>query len=241
MKSIKKSPSAIAAVILAVNLLSLAISYISTYHAGSSVFSEISGLITTLTETALPLIAAASMLAAYSSVLHFKLPLLHALMYSLAWLITSFAEYFIEHSYAGYTLPSALLFSFVWGLLMAVAMYAELVVLFFIIIFASRIFASRRLGGTLVLDEHISKDRPFDFSDPIAVGVFSASTALFLWNLGMEIANTVNFILECAGLYTVSEIFYILFRYVFILGALLLSHFLAFFAKNKLISTNCLS
>ncbi len=235
MKANKKTLPGVAVLILLLNSFSLALRYISTYHTDISIFSEISGRFTTLAETALPLIAAAAMLAVYAAGGHLRLPLLHALIYSLSWFITFFSEYLILHVYSGYEITYSLLISALLGLLMAAATYAELTVLFFIIVFASRIFASRRYGAGSNIEKFILLDSAFDFSNPVAVGIFSASSALFFYNLGIEIANTVNYISSCAGIYTASEIFYLVFKYVYILALLLLSHLIAFRLKSVFI------
>ena len=231
MKANKKMLPSVAAVILIISLFSLVLRYLSTYHINSSIFSEISGHITTLAETALPLIAAVAMLFAYVSCGGFKKPLLHALPYSLVWFITAFVEYFIAHNRAGYVLGHNLLLSGAWALFITVTMYAELLVLFFIIIFASRFFASRKYGKTLTANDYIASDDAFDFQNPVTVGIFSASAALFFYNLGIEIANTVKFISSCAGIYTLGEILYLAFEYVYVLALLFLSYYVAHLTK----------
>ena len=160
-------------------------------------------------------------------------PLLDALYFSLAWFITVFFEYMIAHAYAGYRIGASLLLSLGWSLLMSAAIYAELIVLFFIIIFTSRIFASKRGAEEPNMKEYIGVGSAFDFENPVTVGIFSASAALFLYNLGMEIANTVSYVSSCAGIYTAMEIFYLVFEYLFILALLILSHFAAHLAAAK--------
>ena len=235
MKVNKKALFCVSAAILILNLLSLAARYISTYHTNSGIFSEISGHFTTLTEAVLPLVAAVGMLVAYSVSGRLKAPLLCGLAYSLSWFITLFAEYFISHSYAGYVIPDALLLSAGWALLMTVTMYAELTVLFFIIIFAVRIFASRRYGKRLNTNEYINSDGAFDFQNPVTVGIFSASAAIFLYNLGIEIANTVSYLASSGGIYTAGELFYLVFEYVYILALFIFAHYVAHCARAILI------
>ena len=237
MKANKKMLPSIAAVILIINTLSLVLRCVSTYHVKSSIFSEISGHFTTLAETVLPLITAVALLSAYVISGSFKKPLLHALIYSLVWFITVFAEYLIVHSYAGYRIGHALLLSAGWSVLMTVTMYAELAVLFFIIIFAARIFANRRSGAERGINEYIFSESAFDFHNPVTVGIFSASALLFFYNLGVEIANTVEYLKSCAGIYTVWEIAYLVFEYLYVLGLLLLSHYIAFRMKSVFIKS----
>lgn len=232
MNTSKKTVQITTLSVIALNFLALAVRYICTYHIQNGILSEVSGLLTMITETALPLFAAVAMLAVYAFEQRFKHPLIHNLIYSFSWFIPLFFERFAEYSYSGYEVTYSLLLSLVWGLLMTVAVYAEHTVLFFIIIFASRIFANKRYAKPLSLAEYINSKPAFDFSNPVTVGIFSAAAALFFYNLGTEIANTVSFILSCAGIYTAGEIFYIIFRYVFILALLIFSHYLAHLAKR---------
>ena len=232
MKANKKTLPGIAAVVVIFNVLALVLRYTSTYLIKSGIFSEISGHFTVLTETVLPLIVGAAMLAVYAVDRRFKKPMLHALVYSLFWFLPIFAEYFIMHSYAGYRILPALLLSVGWGLVMTAAMYAELTVLFFIMIFVFRFFASRKYGTGHSIDEYIFSHSAFDFHNPVTVGIFSAAAALFFYNLGIEIANTVKYLVSCAGIYTAIEILYLVFEYVYILARLLLSHYIAHSTKT---------
>lgn len=217
--------------VAAVNLVSLILSYASAYLLSSAALSYVSEYFSTLSETVLPTLTAVAMFCVYAAS-GIKKSLLYAVFYSLTWFFFFLASYFIDCSYSGYEIGYSLLFSALGAMLMAVAMYAELVVLFFIIVFASRIFASKRYGNALNFEEYIFEDHAFDFSNPVTVGIFSASAALFFYNLGIEIANTVKFIIECAGIYTAGEIFYLIFRYVFILALLLLCQYISFLAKS---------
>ena len=49
----------------------------------------------------------------------------------------------------------------------------------------------------------------------------------------MEIVNTVGYISSCTGIYTVGEIFYLVFEYVFILAMLLVSHYIGHLSVTK--------
>ncbi|MBR2432479.1 MAG: hypothetical protein IKB23_06130, partial [Clostridia bacterium] len=83
---------------------------------------------------------------------------------------------------------------------------------------------------SIILKEH----RPADFGSPVTVGIFSASAAMFVYNIISEIVDTVSYIRDVDGFYETGEIIYIVFRYFFILLLLLASHFITTFAKNKL-------
>ena len=233
MKQSNKAVIKAAATVFIINFFVLIAQYVTNYLLQNNLLTAISEHLVTLAETILPLCAAAAMLSVYAAEEKFKKPLLHALIYALTWFITLYFEYFIAFCYSGYEVVYSLLISVLWALLMTVAMYAEITVLFFIMIFAMRIFASKRYGDGHGIGEYMPFKSAFDFRDPVAVGIFSAATALFLYNLGMEIANTVNYIASCAGIYTAGEIFYLVFRYLFILATLLLSHFVSFTVKNK--------
>ena len=220
--------------VAAVNLVSLILSYASAYLLSSAALSYVSEYFSTLSETVLPTLTAVAMFCVYAAS-GIKKSLLYAVFYSLTWFFFFLASYFIDCSYSGYEIGYSLLFSALGAMLMAVAMYAELVVLFFIIVFASRIFASKRYGAGHEPSEYIFSEAAFDFQCPVTVGIFASSAALFFYNLGIEIANTVSFILDCAGIYTAGEIFYLVFRYIFILALLILSHYLSHLSKKLFI------
>ena len=220
--------------ILGLNLISFLLSYTSSYLVSSTLFSYISEYFTTVCESMLPLFSAVAMLCIYTVTGSYKKPLINAIFFSLSWLITTYLEYVVTFANAGYEIISALIFSVLWAVLICAAMYAEISLLFFIIVFAARIFATRRYG-TSGTAEYILHDEAFDFSNPVAVGIFGSASLLFLYNLGMEIANTVSYISECAGVYLIGEILYLVFRYVFILALLLVSHLLSFKVKKLFI------
>ena len=238
MNTNKKTVKIAAAAILALSLLSAVARYICTYHVKNGILTEVSGIFGMITETVLPLLAAVAMLAAYAECETYKRPLIHNLIYSASWLLPLFLERFSEYSFSGYEVGYALMISLIWGVLASIMIYAEHTVLFFIIIFATRIFANKCCGGFSGIKEYVHSDTAFDFSNPVTVGIFSAAAALFFYNLGTEIANTVSFILTSSGIYTAGEILYLVFRYVLILALLIFSHLAShlgktFFIKNQ--------
>jgi len=112
-------------------------------------------------------------------------------------------------------------------------LYLETVILAFIMIAASRIFLKRKkipFSKSAIL----SGNDPLDFSTPSVIGVFSGCILFFVYNLVREIIDTVDFIGYAEGIYETTEIIYMVAKYVFILGMLLISHFSAHRLKRNL-------
>ena len=230
MRINKKTALITASAALCVNLISSILYYAASGLSATSLLSYISSFYSLFSETVLPIICAAMMLLAYAK--HgMRKPFAHCIFYSLAWFIPLFARYFSEYLGQSADLTYSLFFALLSSLFLSLAMYFEISVLFLIIIFAARIFASKNLGRSLDSTDILSADGAFDFTKPTPVGIFSASLALFFYNIGIEIANTVRFISDSAGVFTIGEIFYLLARYVFILALLLLAQKLAHLAK----------
>ncbi len=83
------------------------------------------------------------------------------------------------------------------------------------------------------LSANFSESRALDFTSPATLGVFFASLLTFVFYLGVEIANTAAYLNEAAGTYRPEEIAYMLFRYIFLLIMLFLSHAVCNSIKNK--------
>lgn len=76
---------------------------------------------------------------------------------------------------------------------------------------------------------------PFALSEPVTVGVFALCFIEFTYKLALEIYNAVSYIIDYAENYRNSEIIYMVFRFIFVLLMLLLTHYISCKIKNLLI------
>ena len=114
---------------------------------------------------------------------------------------------------------------------MTAAVYARTLALYLLMLFALTRFSKHK---ALTKDAIFKKTDIFDFQHPVTFSLFTASIASFIYNLVLEIIDTVSYIREVEGSFEVGEIIYIMMRYVFILALMFISHAVAVFVKNKL-------
>lgn len=71
-----------------------------------------------------------------------------------------------------------------------------------------------------------------DLSHSATLAVFAASFVEFIIHLVMEIYQVISYLVEYAGDYKGDDIIYIVFRFIFLLGMLFISHFVCFKVKK---------
>jgi hypothetical protein len=96
---------------------------------------------------------------------------------------------------------------------------------------------SKRCGNEFNKSDIKCESRFLDLADPVSAAIFSSSFAMFIYNTVGEIIDTVSYFDSVYGVYNTGEIIYILFRYVFILSMIFISHAAAIFIKNKLFTS----
>ena len=158
---------------------------------------------------------------------------MHALYFSLTWILNLFPYYAYEYAYQRLEIGAVLTFAAIHTFFMIIVTYIEITVLFLLMIFVSEKIAKRK-GCSFDKSVILKENSPTDFANPVTMGIFSASAAMFVYNLVSEIVDTVTYLRDVDGFYETGEIIYIVFRYFFILILLLASHFISIFAKNKL-------
>ena len=161
--------------------------------------------------------------------------LLFALYFSLTWILNLFPYYAYEYAYQRLDFGEVLFFAGIHTFFMLIVIYIEITVLFLLMIFVTEKIAKKK-SGSFNTDYIFKKSKTTDFSNPVTIGIFSASFAMFVYNLVTEIIDTVSYLVDVWGYYESNEIIYIIFRYCFALGMLLISHFLSIFVRNKLLS-----
>lgn len=158
----------------------------------------------------------------------FKGALLPALILSSAELLYTLPAHLFEYAYAGYEIGSVVLFSFLFSLLSYVTVYATVLLLLILFLSVTKLSANKKSksdrNAKPALDTKIDL---FDFSNSFSLGLVSACAAIFIYKLALEIYDTVLFLVNYSGTYTVGEIIYLTARYLFILFTFIASYFLA--------------
>lgn len=215
-----------------INLIAFIIYYTAFYVFKNQLTLYVFYYFTELVNTLLPVLAATALFVTYVKCGVNK-PLLYALWFSLTWVLNLFPYYAYEYAYQRLNIDAVLVFAALHTFFMVIVIYIEITVLFLLMIFVTEKIAKKKYGSfdkDIILPQtHFS-----DFGNPVTVGIFSASAAMFVYNLVCEIIDTVSYVRDVWGFYETVEIIYIVFRYFFILILLLSSHFVSVFAKNKL-------
>ncbi|MBE6645503.1 MAG: hypothetical protein E7612_09060 [Ruminococcaceae bacterium] len=215
-----------------VNFLTFFVYYFCVYTLSNQFTLYFYFYFSELTEAVLP-VAASCVLFVLSAKYNIKKTFLNSLFFSLTWILYFFPYYAFEYAYEMLDIYTVLAFSAIHTVFMTLVIYIEITILYLLMIFLTEKIA-KRSGIPYRREEILKKSNALDFSNPITVGVFSASAAVFVYNLTNEIIDTVSFLLDVEGAYESGEIIYIVFRYLFILALLMLSHFAAMLIKNKL-------
>ncbi len=215
-----------------INLLTFLVYYTVFYVFKNQATLYIFYYFTELTASLLPVFAATALFTSHVKYGVNK-SLLHALFFSLSWILNLFPYYAYEYAYQRLNIDAVLAFAALHTFFMIIVIYIEITVLFFLMIFVTEKIAKKKYGS---FDKNIilKKTQFSDFGNPVTVGIFSASAAMFVYNIICEIIDTVSFLNDVQGYYETNEIIYIVFRYFFILALLFASHFISNFAKNKL-------
>ena len=221
-----------ALILSAINITVFLLYYLSSYVADSTAMAYVTQYFSELASRLMPIAGAAALTVAYTE-RGMKLSFLRAILYTLPLLLNAFPYYAFEYAYAGYTIDDVLLLAALESLITLILGYCEIVFLFLVMIFATRFFAKKKKRRAAEFSSDLSIKRAFDLSIPEVSGVMVAAFVTFAVALVPEIVDTVNFILDVAGTYRVGEIFYIAFKYVFILAILLFSQ-ITVFATRKL-------
>lgn len=226
-----------AAILLSSSLARFLLYYVSSFIAESPFFTYASIYFSEISDALLPLIAALS-LAIVCNGKNFKKSFLFAFFLSFSHLIYFFPYYAFEYAYQGYEIGAVLLFSFLTSVLAIAIEYVKMLVLLFIIIFVfQKIDKSKEKGNFEIRTAILAKRNPLDLQIPVNTAVFSSAFLIFSVKLVCEIIDTVIFLIDYSGTYRLNEIFYIAFRYIFLLSLLLLSHLAVSLLSQKL--TKC--
>lgn len=214
-------------VLSAVNLISFGITLLSLFFSNIDAVTYVTTFALRIIED-LVLAASAAVVLLNLVLLSKKSWLLSALALSLSRLFYLLPYDYLYFEFGGYDTGESLLLSLIQGALEVALTFGILLFL----TFAASITVSRRTPCDEEGESELLKRKIFDFSDRYAVGVFTMSIILFLYNLIGEIADTVSYLVDYAGTYRAGEILYIVLSYVFILLSLLAVHSVAFVTKR---------
>ena len=215
------------------NIICFVLYYVSSFLTSSTVLIYAYVYFSEIAMIHLPLICAAFTLTVYAKQ-GINKALLYAIPCSLCAFFYTFPYRAFEFAYEGYEITATLLLALLETLLTVIVNYIEITVLLLLIIFVTKIIAKSKGIPNFNFNTALSEKETFDFDKPLTAGIFSAACAVFVYSLIIEIIDTVSFLINYSGTYRTGEILYILFRYVFILGMLIISHILTHYAKRKM-------
>lgn len=219
-----------AAIFSAAELTAFILSRIAASASRGTVLLYISAYVAETVKILMPVTASVAMLTAYCrrgvrSALFRALPLCAGILfYGIPYAALSAAS-------ASYGTAEALLYAAIYGAVAFLTVYASSAALFLLSLSVSGAVAKRR-GIDGIKSSYDTLMPSFDLAEPLSAGIFASAFAVFLYKLISEIIDTVEFIKEYGETYTVGEIGYMTFRYIFLLAMLLLSSAAAFRFKK---------
>jgi len=215
------------------NIMCFVLYYVSSFLTSSKVLIYVYVYFSEIAMTLLPLISAAFTLTVYAK-RGINKALICAIPCSLCTILYTFPYRAFEFAYEGYEITATLLLALFEAVVAITVNCIEIIVLLLLIIFVTKIIAKSKAIPNFVFNAALCEKDPFDFDKPLTSGIFSAACAVFVYSLITEIIDTISFLVNYSGTYRIGEILYILFRYVFILGMLIISHTLTHYAKRRL-------
>ena len=222
------------AVFTTVNFLSFLLYYFTFYVIKTQVsLHYLFYFFNELVRTLLPIIAVLASFITFT-MRGFRRASLHALLFTLSWIINLFPYYAFEYAYQGIEISAVLTFALIHTLFMILVIYIEIIVLLLLMIFVTEKIGKISFANYDRRSSLFERDI-FDFSKPLCAGILSVSAAVFIYNLICEIIDTVSFIKDVYGIYDAKEIIYMVFKYIFIMIMFVLSYFTAHFVKSRLI------
>ena len=84
---------------------------------------------------------------------------------------------------------------------------------------------------------HLSEGSIFDLDHRATLSIFAISFAEFIIRILMEIRQAVSYFVDYAGDYKADDIFYMIFRFIFVLAMIFVSHSICYKAKKLAIGS----
>lgn len=185
--------------------------------------------------------AAAAVIFIYTLTRGIKSTVISISLLSLTRLIYALPYYYLIALDFGFDSLEGLCISLLVSALDVIVSGLHIFVLVFIGGFAAAAFKAKSLKRrelTAVKDtlaDGLLPTAPFALSEPATVGVFALCFIEFTYKLALEIYNAVTYIIDYTENYRSAEIIYMVFRFIFVLLMLLLTHYISCKIKNLLI------
>ncbi len=222
------------------NLFSFLVYYLTTVSLPSEATHYVRAYYEEIADVLIPLFAAVSLYIIYSAK-GAKITAISALLFSLTWIIHYFPYYAFDYAIAGAYIDEVFYYSALATLIAIAIELVKILILFSAIALAARFRAKKIKLSKRKYKDILENCYTLDFRAPITVGFFAAALVIFLYKLGFELYATITFIIDNSysfSIITTGEIFYISFRYIFILALLFAAHFGSFFVKTRLLRSN---
>ncbi len=207
--------------------------YLTTYVWGLEALIYVNGIISQFVSASYPLLVAV-ILTVFEARERKSPAFLIAIPYALTYILYTAPQSYLEGFYSGYSTGDAVVYALISSLIYVTAVYLEIILLFLFITFAIKRLSGVKRAESYSLLGEINENKPFDFSRPVTVALFGASGIRFVYNLFIELIDTVRFLISYAHSFTFTEALYMILSYVSILLTLVLSYLLAFRFKQHL-------
>ncbi len=152
--------------------------------------------------------------------------------FSLPYIIGALPENYLAYL-AYFDSAGALFFSVIITLLIVLAVSAQILALLGIMCFFFKMPKVNRFEKKTLLP--ILESDPFDFSKPLAKGLFFTVLVQFLLSFIRETVSTVNYIIDNEGTYMTSELITVVLSYLFLALELFVTYVVVYKIKNVLV------
>ncbi len=195
------------------------------------VFGAVCSALSELAAFLLPIIAATILFLsyAYSGLAH-ALP--RVFFFSLPYLLCSIPSNYLSYL-ALFDTAGALFFSLLVSLFVLISVSAQILALFGVICFFYRFPRESRFDKKTLAE--IEERDMFNFSNPLAKGIFGAVILQFIFTLVPEVIEAFTYFIEESGTYRINELFTIVFTFLFTALEILVAYITAYKLKNKII------
>ena len=211
-------------------ILLFLIYYVCNYLVNREALFYVSSFIYDFANALLPMLMTVTLLVIYSERGR-RAVFLPALFITLPSLLYALPSCYLDAFATLNSTEFALLLAAIESLLILGALYLELLVLLFVLVYATKIASRKKKGYTL--PSALSEGGAFDFDKPLTVGVFAAASVTFVKSLVNQIYYTATY--DYASAFRLEDIILMLVEYVFILVTLLAVQLLSFLYKKRLV------
>ncbi|MBQ8719867.1 MAG: hypothetical protein IJY65_02415 [Clostridia bacterium] len=164
--------------------------------------------------------------------------ILTGLLLSLSELFYALPYNFIYYEYNGYDTYESLGLTAILSPLQYLIHAAAILILALVITIVYRLVKHKR-GAELDIRASAALGSPFDFENEATLSIFFISLGVFIYNMTLEIIDTVTYLIDYAGSYRQGEIIYIVCRFLFHFAALFAYQTVAFYSQRLIVKRDC--